>query len=703
MTGYLQVNNIEAKSGDMVAVRDTFRTTVTAGIGSATRTIDSTLSVFLPGHATEYGGIRARGGLFSGGLSALSLSLTNPLTTANGGTGLSSWTAGDLSYYASGTALSKLAIGANKTVLQSNGTAPVWNTNLDVGTGTISSANHTISKNSSGAAGSFPLLTLQDDYTAATVPATGILLRRASATQLDWSVENWQGVVHFRWGLDLTDIGIGTSVLSIATNQVTIAQPLDATIADFSGLVQLSGTTANIALGSNFLSGDGGDEGLSISSTGVGTFSSDLNITGTTNLSSLTASRLVATDASKNLVSTITAGNLLSSVTGTTGTAGNLMFSVSPTTTGTFDAEAIDASGGLVLSGTASNVTLGSNFISNGGTDAGFSLDASNNATFTDAGTFGGNVTVGSGTLKGFGRELYVGGASSVGLVLENSAAGAGNSTLRWAQNGTDKWQVQYDNSSNALLFYDFTGTPGVRVTINNGGNIDMTGSLSVTGAGTFGGQLLLGSSSPSSDIFAINKTNADEFQTFWNNSVFKGGLGFIYTAGNLINGSASGDFGIRSEGALKLASGGATATLTLDASNNAIFTGAVSPGGTTTQGGVGVPAVNDTISWTGQTVTIAAQNFANTTTGKLYEVTYYVHTTTTGTGTVTFNLAWNDGTAKTFTSATAALTATDNTGMVTGVQVIFVSSGTPTWSTTVAGGGSTEQYAVRVALKRLW
>jgi hypothetical protein len=50
--------------------------------------------------------------------------------------------------------------------------------------------------------------------------------------------------------------------------------------------------------------------------------------------SGLTASRLVATDASKNLVSTVTAANLLASVTGTTGTAGNLVFSASPTFTG---------------------------------------------------------------------------------------------------------------------------------------------------------------------------------------------------------------------------------------------------------------------------------------------------------------------------------------------------------------------------------
>lgn len=51
------------------------------------------------------------------------------ITTTYGGTGLTSYTAGDLPYYATGTALSKLAIGANGYILTSNGTAPTWAAN----------------------------------------------------------------------------------------------------------------------------------------------------------------------------------------------------------------------------------------------------------------------------------------------------------------------------------------------------------------------------------------------------------------------------------------------------------------------------------------------------------------------------------------------------------------------------------------------
>jgi hypothetical protein len=49
----------------------------------------------------------------------------NAVTTTYGGTGLTSYSVGDLPYYASGTALSKLTIGTNGYVLKSNGTARV--------------------------------------------------------------------------------------------------------------------------------------------------------------------------------------------------------------------------------------------------------------------------------------------------------------------------------------------------------------------------------------------------------------------------------------------------------------------------------------------------------------------------------------------------------------------------------------------------
>ena len=54
------------------------------------------------------------------------LALGNNLTTAYGGTGLASYTAGDTLYYSSGTTLSTLGIGATGTVLTVAGGVPTW-------------------------------------------------------------------------------------------------------------------------------------------------------------------------------------------------------------------------------------------------------------------------------------------------------------------------------------------------------------------------------------------------------------------------------------------------------------------------------------------------------------------------------------------------------------------------------------------------
>jgi len=56
--------------------------------------------------------------------------------TTAGGTGLTSYTAGDLPYYATGTTLSKLGIGASTTVLTSSGTAPQWTAQSALSVGT---------------------------------------------------------------------------------------------------------------------------------------------------------------------------------------------------------------------------------------------------------------------------------------------------------------------------------------------------------------------------------------------------------------------------------------------------------------------------------------------------------------------------------------------------------------------------------------
>lgn len=75
--------------------------------------------------------------------------------------------------------------------------------------------------------------------------------------------------------------------------------------------------------------------------------------------------------------------------------------------------------GNFILDGTASNIALGSNFISNGGTDAGLSFDASNNATLS--GTLGSGAITSSGLIKG---TVIAGAAGQFGNVLGTGSGG---------------------------------------------------------------------------------------------------------------------------------------------------------------------------------------------------------------------------------------------------------------------------------------
>jgi hypothetical protein len=70
-------------------------------------------------NALNLGGTVITGGTWNGGT----------IASNYGGTGLTSYAAGDMLYYTSGTALSKVGIGANGYILTSNGSAPTWAAN----------------------------------------------------------------------------------------------------------------------------------------------------------------------------------------------------------------------------------------------------------------------------------------------------------------------------------------------------------------------------------------------------------------------------------------------------------------------------------------------------------------------------------------------------------------------------------------------
>jgi len=111
---------------------------------------------------------------------ATSMTLGTALTSSNGGTGQSTYTAGDILYYASGTSLSKLGIGTNGFVLTSNGSAPQYTNPSTITVGTATTATNV----TGGAAGS--LVYQSGSNTTTTLPigtATYFLTSSGSAPQ----------------------------------------------------------------------------------------------------------------------------------------------------------------------------------------------------------------------------------------------------------------------------------------------------------------------------------------------------------------------------------------------------------------------------------------------------------------------------------------------------------------------------------------
>ena len=147
---------------------------------------------------------------------------TQPLimATTQGGTGLTTYTAGDLTYYASGTSFTKLGIGTAGYVLTSSGTAPqyVAQSTLSVGSATTST---TATNVTGGAAGSLVYQTGSGATTTLAVGTAGqILVVNAGATAPEWTALSTLGVSSISFG------STGLTPSTTTTGAVTVAGTL---------------------------------------------------------------------------------------------------------------------------------------------------------------------------------------------------------------------------------------------------------------------------------------------------------------------------------------------------------------------------------------------------------------------------------------------------------------------------------------------
>lgn len=221
--------------GATAPITSTGGLTPTIGVTAAalTKTDDTNVTLTLGGSPT------------TALLAATSLTLgwTGTLATGRGGTGLSSYTAGDMVYYASGTALTNLAIGAGNYVLTSNGAAPVWTANTGTGAVMRSSqptVNTTlgvggVGASSSGSGISFPATqdpstdaNTLDDYeentwTPTVTSSSGTI---TSYTLVGANYTKIGRVVHINFAVTITNAGTGAGSLDVTlpfTNGAVIA------------------------------------------------------------------------------------------------------------------------------------------------------------------------------------------------------------------------------------------------------------------------------------------------------------------------------------------------------------------------------------------------------------------------------------------------------------------------------------------------
>jgi hypothetical protein len=159
-------------------------------------------------------------------LTGTQFSLTSPVVTSNGGTGLTSYTAGDMVYYATGTALSKLAIGASTYVMTSTGSAPQWSAPSGL---TVGSATNV-------AGGGLNQIAYQTG-----IGATGFIAAPTVAnTFLEWSGSAFQWSVNPLGTVTSIDVSGGTTGLTFTGGPVTT-----------SGTITMSGTLAIANGGTN--------------------------------------------------------------------------------------------------------------------------------------------------------------------------------------------------------------------------------------------------------------------------------------------------------------------------------------------------------------------------------------------------------------------------------------------------------------------
>ncbi|GIW59747.1 MAG: hypothetical protein KatS3mg087_0813 [Patescibacteria group bacterium] len=365
------------------------------------------------------------------------------ISAAYGGTGISSYTAGDLLYASAGTTISKLAVGSPGEVLTvSGGNLPYWAT-PGVAFNNITSGTNT---------------------TAAMIVGTGSSLNyEDSGTINASSLQNATWTAPGTIGTTTPNSGAFTSLSSTGITTLSSGAGVATTIGNATGTFQLISNTIDISTGGDISGATGFSSSGNLNFTGSGTYRLS-NIAGGATFSN---NRIVVTDQDGDL-STIADGS--SNEVLTTNGSGLLTWS---TVAGLIAADSLDfddfadtmtldASTTIAFGGTVTDYGLtinnngSSNFTINLSDDGDMVIQDNGSArfTFNDSG----NLDVAS--------TAYIGIGSSAGRIVFTDSA-------------TDEIDVQtanLDMNSNLILNIGNSGTD-----FDSSGGLTLAGDLTVS------------------------------------------------------------------------------------------------------------------------------------------------------------------------------------------------------------------------------
>jgi hypothetical protein len=343
--------------------------------------------------------------------------------TDQGGTGQTTYTAGDMVYYATGTAMTKLGIGTTNYVLTSSGSAPQWSAPASVVIGTATNIQ-------GGAAGSVPYQSGASTTTFLGIgSAAQVLQVNSSGTAPEWVSSTGTGSVVRATSPTLVTPALGTP------STINLANATNLPLGSITGL----GTGVATALAINVGSG-----GAFVPTTGSGA-------SGTWSIS-VTGSAASAT-TSTNLAGG--AANQIAYQTGSDTTA----FIAAPTTSNTFLKWNGSALGWDTVSGGGGGTTTNPVTFNNtgGGASSGTTFDGSSAVTIS-YNTIGAPSTTGGGASGNWNINIT---GSAASATTATSATSATTATTATNIAGGTASQIPYQSGVGATTFVTAPTTSG--------------------------------------------------------------------------------------------------------------------------------------------------------------------------------------------------------------------------------------------------